>query len=248
MAFVNHILVFLLLSAVLLSGCLQSTPASESGFRVLTEEFPPYNFMENGRVSGQSTEVVLEIMNRTGESAEIEFMSFSDAYVLLLSRPNTVFYSVGRTPQRELLFKWVGPVGSWDLDLYSRADVSASADNLAQAKHMGKICVVKDDVRHQLLLNENFTDIEAVSTDVVCAQKLAAGEVGVWFGSSTSFPGIIKSAGVSAGAFRHMAKVGENNLYIAFNKDTPDAEVSRWQAALNAMKADGTFEEILQTY
>jgi polar amino acid transport system substrate-binding protein len=37
-------------------------------------------------------------------------------------------------------------------------------------------------------------------------------------------------------------------LYIAFSKNTSDAEVAKWQAALDAMKADGSYDALIMKY
>ncbi len=37
-------------------------------------------------------------------------------------------------------------------------------------------------------------------------------------------------------------------LYIAFSKNTPDDEVKKWQAALDELKKDGTYQKIVDKY
>ena len=46
-----------------------SSPAQN--LTVYTEEFPPYNFSEDGRIVGVSTEIVENIMNRTDLDYEL---------------------------------------------------------------------------------------------------------------------------------------------------------------------------------
>ena len=92
-------------------------------FRVLTEEFTPYNYKDaNGNVMGQSTETVREIMKRVNASADIGLLEWTDAYNLALAGPNVVLYSTGSTSLRESLFKWVGPIASWDFTFYAPKD------------------------------------------------------------------------------------------------------------------------------
>ena len=42
--------------------------------------------------------------------------------------------------------------------------------------------------------------------------------------------------------------VKETQLFIAFSKNTPDDVVAKWQAALDSMKADGSFDAIVKKY
>jgi len=254
----KKLLVLIVVAAFLLSGCASQNGATPNGkpvsLKIVTEDFPPYNYLENGKVAGRSTAVVQEILSRISQqSSGIELHPFSESYAMLQSGPNVAFYSVGRTPAREPLFKWVGPIGEWELTLYAKSGsalasgFSAAGNDAAKtalAKSASSICVVKDDVRHQYLLAQNFTNIVAVSEDGMCAQKLASGDVALWFGSSTSLGKIVSDAGLAPAAFAPVQSVQKNALYIAFSKDVPDSEVAAWQAALDEMKSDGSFASI----
>lgn len=221
----------------------------EPCLRILTEDFPPLSFTDqDGAIGGQSTNMVREMMRRTNTTATIEMLSWSDAYNLARTGPTTLLYSTGRTPEREHLFKWVGPIGAWSLTLYARADSNLTIADLASARKAGKICVVEDDARHEFLLQNNFTDLQTVKADEECAKKLAWGEVALWMASSTSFNVVVAKAGVKQTDFKPVLAAGVNEIYVAFSPDTPDAIVSAWQESLNDMKRDGTFNSIAGEY
>ncbi len=253
----------LVISAFFLLGCAAqpsappaapSTQPASARLQIYTEDFPPYNYLDaSGKVTGKSTLVVRELLSRLNQSAGITLGPLSDGYSHLLTGPNVAMYSLGRTPERESKFKWVGPIGEWELTLYAAASspLASSFKNAADgaakmelARKASGICVVKDDVRHQYLLAQNFTNTDAVITDDICAQKLASGADALWFGSSTSFEKIVSGAGLSASAFAPVYTVQTNQLYIAFSKDVPDSTVAKWQSTLDAMKQDGTFAAI----
>ncbi len=40
----------------------------------------------------------------------------------------------------------------------------------------------------------------------------------------------------------------ESKLYIAFNKNTKNSIIKKWQKALNEIKTDGTYEKIINKY
>ncbi len=79
---------------------------------VITENSPPLNYKKNGKVTGVATELVQEIMRRTGKVYSIEIMPWARGYRLALKKPNIVLYSTVRTKSREKLFKWVGPIAT----------------------------------------------------------------------------------------------------------------------------------------
>ncbi|MDT9096618.1 hypothetical protein RSW32_25170, partial [Escherichia coli] len=59
--------IFPLALLCLLSGAL----ARAEPYRVVTEEWAPYNYRENGQLTGMATEVVRAIMALTGDDFEI---------------------------------------------------------------------------------------------------------------------------------------------------------------------------------
>ena len=61
-------IIFVLLALLLLAGCSGAdTPGGYEQLRILTEDYPPYNFTDkNGEVTGQSTEIVQLIMQEVG--------------------------------------------------------------------------------------------------------------------------------------------------------------------------------------
>ncbi len=76
---------------------------------ILTEEYPPDNYMENGKVVGDSTEIVVEILKRIGSKLtrqDIRLVPWARAYGEALNDKSTIVYSIGRTTEREHLFKW----------------------------------------------------------------------------------------------------------------------------------------------
>jgi polar amino acid transport system substrate-binding protein len=217
--------------------------------RIITEEFPPYNFMDSsGAVSGISTDIVRELIKRTGAEGNIELMEWSKGYSLAEKGPATVIYSVARIPEREGKFKWVGPVGVWKPTFYERAGGNITITSLEDARQAGKVCVVEQDARHHILMENNFTDVDTVASDGECARMLQEGKVALWFGSDTSIDGILAKENLSESDFRPVYDVMNNPLYIAFSNDVPDAVVSDWQEKLGDMYNDGTYANISAKY
>lgn len=234
-----------------LQQCIQPwvTNCPLASMAIYTENFPPYNFVgTDGKVTGQSTEMVQELLKRTGQEATIELLDFSESYDLTLVGPNTALYSAARTPQREHLFKWAGPIGTWDYTFYAPAGSNQALNGIDDAKAMGVICVVQNDARHQYLLGAKFSNIETAENDAKCAQMLKAGNATLWFGSDSSYSGTMADAGLSESDFTSLLSVPAYDLYIAFNKNIPDDYVAKWQSELDAMKADGSYQAILAKY
>ena len=233
------------------TGTLPSAPAAEtqaadSGLLIITEEFWPYNYRnETGVIAGQSTAVVRAILARLNQTADIELMPWDEGYGKALSEPNVALYSTARTAQREEMFLWVGPIESSEMVLYKRNGSLLQIDSLEGAKRTKAIAVVRDDVRHQYLVENNATNLLLFATEEECAKSLILGEADLWLGDSETVFETAQNAGVDPAELEEAYSVRKVELFIAFNNRTPENVVAAWQGALDSMKRDGTYEAIV---
>ena len=58
--------------------------ATGETFKIMTEEYPPFNFMEEGKLTGLSTEVVQQLAKKIGHPEKIEMLPWARAYGLIL--------------------------------------------------------------------------------------------------------------------------------------------------------------------
>lgn len=247
------IAVAILMITVLVMICLPA--CSSQVIRVISEENPPYNFTdETGNITGQSTEVVRRLISKTGSEAKFEIMPWSEGYELVQKEPGTMIFSTVRMPQRENLFKWVGPIGTTDYWFYSRQDADIKIATLDDARKVKSIAVYKDDSNHIFLQSEGFTNLD-VSTDMSdCIRKLVSGKVDLWLGPAEGLHFVAYSAKVNPAELQPVKLVRKVEFYIAFNKNTPDATIQAWQKALDDMKRSSVtgkiseYEDIITSY
>jgi polar amino acid transport system substrate-binding protein len=232
----------LLVLAMLLVGCNISgtAPAVGGKLRIITEVYPPYNFVDkNNNVVGQSTEIVQAILEKTGTQANIEVMPLSQGLAEAEKGPGVVIYSINRTPQREGLFKWVGPIGYYEQAFYARNISAWKINELEDAKKVGKIGVYKGDAGAQFLAAQGFTNLDYSLTDAEALKKLMDGTVQLWLGNKDGLAITAGQAGVNPEDLVVMPTVViRADLYIAFSKDIPDSTVTAWQKALDALKQE----------
>ena len=231
------------------TGKTAAAPAADAGIQIITEEFPPFSYAgPDGKVSGQSTDVVNAILTRLDQKAEIRILPWSEGYSRAIAGPGTALYSTGRTDEREHLFKWVGPIASFDYMLYARNGSGLQINSLEAAKKAGVIGVVRDDARHQFLLQNRFDTILTCDTDAGCLHNLTEGKTDLWLGSTANTAAVAEKEGIDITSIEGVYSVRTLEMYIAFSNDTPDRVITSWQDALDAMKRDGTFDSIRQKY
>jgi polar amino acid transport system substrate-binding protein len=220
---------------ILLSACM--TGCSQAGLRVISEENPPYNFTdETGNITGQSTEIVRQIVSKTGSQVAIEILPWTQGYSIVQKEPNTVLYSTSRIPQREGLFKWVGPIGSADNWFYSKLGADFTIATLDDAKKVKSIAVYKDDSNQIFLQGQGFTNLDICQDATECIKKLVDGKVDLWLGPAQGLEFIAYGAGINPAEIVAVKFVRRADWYIAFNKETPDTIIQAWQQALDDLK------------
>jgi polar amino acid transport system substrate-binding protein len=223
--------------------------SAKSDVRLITENFPPFNFAgKDGTAKGRSTAIVRGILSRLGQSADIEILPWAEGYNLALNTKNVALFSTARTLSRDPLFKWVGPIGTYEKALYVKANSTLAISNLDSARKAGSICVVKDDARQQMLAERGFTNLRISVSDEKCITDLVSGKTDVWFGSTDSEPFSAYLAGVDPDALKMAYVVESNEIFIAFSNSTPDATVQAWQSALDKMKLDGFYDALQGQY
>ena len=213
--------------------------------QIITENFAPFNFRsKEGKITGQSTEIVQEILSRLNLKIDIHLMPWNDGYELALSEPDVVLYSTFRTAEREKLFQWVGPIGSDEYVFYTLKNSDLSIYSLEDAKKISAIGVVQDDARHQFLKQNNVTNLKLYPNDAECYKALESGDVELVVGTSITMVQMARQAGVDPSDLKPVYTLRKTPLYIAFNKNISADIVKQWQATLNELKRDGTFDEI----
>ncbi|MBN2655709.1 MAG: ABC transporter substrate-binding protein [Spirochaetales bacterium] len=213
---------------------------------ILTENSGMANRLdEEGKLVGYATEIVREILQRHGEPDNIQVYPWARAYKRLGEEPNIALFSTTRTAQREDLFKWVGPLIMIDWAFYKRIDNDVTINSLEEAKKQKGIVVIQQDAKEKFLLDNGFTNVYSVNNDTSCILMLDNGRVDLWVTSSRGIVSASGHAGLDPGDFVNAFTIKEVYLYIAFSMGTPDRIVNKWQATLDEMKRDGSYERIM---
>jgi polar amino acid transport system substrate-binding protein len=221
-----------------------------SPVRVVTEEFPPYNYTENGRLTGVSTEIVEALLRELGMELDIKSMPWARAYELARDTPNVLVYSITRTPQRESLFKWVGVVAPGDWHLYSAGDSTIRLSNLSEAKRF-QVATVNEDAGEQYLIANGFSkgaSLQSSARYELNYSKLRARRVDLWIANRLVARHLARSAGDDPDiTLRHVLELpdlGHDGFYIAFGSQTSDAVVERFRRALDKLRRNGVYDSI----
>lgn len=211
---------------------------------LLTEEYAPLSFMENGKINGQATEVVRALMQRTGRGEGIRMVTWQEGYRTVLERPNTALFSTVMTPARKNLLQWVGPITALDTNLYALRGSGITIRTLDEARNAAAIATVTDYYSEQILKQEGFTNLQSHSSETAAVGRLLAGDIPLFVSNNTVMAAAVEKAGATMADVESVFTVSTDLTYIAFSADTATQLVASWQAELDEMKRDGSFDKI----
>ena len=222
-----------------------------TAIKIVTEHFPPYQFVEDGKiVGGLSVEIVNELLDETGIEAEFFAYPWARAYRTALHGENILIFSITRNEEREPLFKWVGPItGSKDYfwSLKDRNDVDLNS--LEDAKQYA-IGVPRDDNQYQFLKHNGFNNLLITPSFESALKMLYANRIDLVMGAEIPIAYMLKNPDLNYLKLEKKYEIGQKwgDLSIAFGMNTSDELVHKFRLALERIRNDGTREKIIRKW
>jgi polar amino acid transport system substrate-binding protein len=228
-------------------------------YTYLTEEFPPLNYeTEEGQLQGVAVDLldtVFERLNVGLTREDVRLVTWPEAYQAVLTRNRTVVFSMARLDEREELFKWAGPFVSGDNMLFalkSRNITITSPEDLQKYR----IGVITNTSSIPILLGLGVEHDQLVlgETAAVLIEALEQGEIDLWATGKLSGNYLIQERATRPNGFESVYVVHTNEYYYAFSRETPDALVTAFQQALEAIQEEkdaqgiSEYERILYRY
>lgn len=219
---------------------------------LLTENFPPYNMAKNGKnfaqdanINGIAVDIVREMFKRANITYSLTLrFPWERIYKLALEKPGYGVFVMARLPDREHLFKWVGPIGPDDWIMLAKADSKITLETLDQARKY-KIGAYKGDAIAETLAKQGLKPI-VVLRDQDNAQKLVGGQIDLWATGDPAGRYLARQDGVTG--LKTVLRFNSAELYLALNKDVPDEVVAKLQAALDQLRKEGVVDDIMARY
>ena len=233
-----------------LVGLTLTAPGAQA-LTLVTEENPPFNYTEQGKVVGVSTEIVSELGKRSGVPLQIKSMPWEDAYVAAQRDKETCVYSTARLENRERLFAWIGPIATNQWVLIGKSDFAGSVRKVEDARKY-RVGVVAKDAKIEFLMEKGVTDLREVKEDGLVPPRLMLGRddpnrLDLW---ATSAYGARRTAArANVKDIKVILDLHRVPLFIACGRNTTSAQtVQALARALETAIKDGTIKRITQQY
>ncbi|HTO32735.1 MAG TPA: transporter substrate-binding domain-containing protein [Pararhizobium sp.] len=223
---------------LLFSGSVKAEP-----MKLLTEEYPPYNFSENGVIKGISFEQAELMMEGIGAEYSLEILPWARALSLVENQAPTCLFTTGHDDERDKRFKWVEPLLVDHMVMVRKAGSGINPISVEDAKRF-TVGTQREDFSANFLKKNNFPKIDLAVDMETTEKKLLSGRIDLMMTSEKTFE-MMRDQGTAV----ESALVLEGKLYgFACNLGMSDDVMARMQAALFALIADGTQDKLFVKY
>jgi polar amino acid transport system substrate-binding protein len=169
-------------------------------------------------------------------------------YKLVQSDAGTALFSTTRLAQREALFSWVGPLYRQRWGFYRWKGSGIDVTGIEAAKRVDRIGTYNQDAKMQYLQALGFENLVPTNKNIINVTHLKRGNIDLWVSSDFNVPYLADQAGVSADQLELAYAFHSVGNYIAFSKATSPHVIRLWQAVLDEMKSDGSYQRICSKY
>lgn len=226
-----------------------SAPLSSLAF--VTEEYPPYNYLDTrtGQLQGTAVDLLEAMFEQTDTPftrQAILYYPWVRGYELVQSEPDTVLFSTTRTPNREAHFKWVGPIARDRVVLMAWQDGTAIPLSLDEAvRQRLSVAVIREDIGAHALQEAGYpAELLRPAIDNRSAlHMLRRGRVDLWAYSDKVARWIATQEDVDSERLKAVHTLSESRLYFAIHPATDTGLVDRLQQALDDVRAEQTVPE-----
>ena len=221
---------------------------------IYTEQFPPYNFVEDQKYKGINLELVRMACNRANIRCEFQLLPWRRAMKMAKSNPNAGIVSISKTPERKPHFNWVGPLVSGSgcfFKLASRSDIQVPDRNSLLNY---TVALELDDVYKELLESwgfeqgEHFVIFPEKQGDVL---PFSQGRLDLIIGSAITIGAYLKDTPLQINDVEPVYRIMDPRLegnHLGLNPNVPEEIKERLQNRIDALKTQNIHTELVNQY
>jgi polar amino acid transport system substrate-binding protein len=242
------------IAALLLGLSLAAGVRAAEPLQIVTDGFRPVAYLEDGHPAGALCDVFAELARRTGIPIEIHFLPWARSLTEVQAGRVDAIFPIFRTPQREtflafsletLLEQRIAFFAQPGSTIQIGPDLAGVDGHALAIVNRTSLGPVFDRAAHEGRLG----DIQSVPDTTSLVRTLAAGRVELIAGFDQALWAEALELGLQDRVQQLPPLVGEVPSYLAFTRARDlSAESQAIDAALKAMKQDGTYRKILDRY
>lgn len=240
---------FIAILLFITSAYAYSQESEQITLLIVTEEFKPYNFVENDELTGFSTEIIQLMIERAGFKAEFKVLPWARAYQQALEIENCLIYTIMRISDREDKFQWIAKLAVSEIVLYKKAGSNIKISNIEN------VAGFRVGVQTGALTNDYFlgnTDAVVVQVRTIDQRLLMLenGRIDLLQSTGLYIREALKDGTIQTGSIEPAFKIEDlkRSFYLAASLSTSPEIIEKLEAAFNEIVEDGSYDEIAEKY
>ena len=221
-------------------------------FTIMTEPWTPWQIEENGEVKGVAIDLLVLMLKRAGSAqnhSDIKMYPWARAYMITQIEENTILFSTTRTEEREMMFKWVGPIFQNTAYLIAKKDKHIKIDTREELNNY-RIGTVRNDVGEQYLnrLGISLNQLDRTNSYNSNAKKLNDNRIDLIISGWEGFSNTAKEANIDPDLFEMVYLVDTKDICYAFYYGTPNWIIQIFQKAFDELIEEGMLDKLIEKY
>lgn len=218
----------------------------------LTENYPPQNFIEDGKLQGISVDILKMIWKNMGvdlSTEDITLVPWARGFKDILTKDNIVLFGMGFSEERNKVLNWVGPYYSHSLVLIGKKSNKTTITAIEDIKKY-KVGTIKDDIGDQVLLSKEIPDSNLYRANSMAAmlKMLNSGRTDLICYMEDTFFIYLNDQKISHEDYEIIYTVAEYYSGYGFSKDIPEELVASFQKELDKLIKSGDIDKIIKKY
>ena len=224
--------------------------ADETALSLVTEDYPPYAYEENGQIKGIAVEIVSALVKEAKINASTDIYPFARAFHNATTKADTGIFPLIKLPEREKLLIWgseLFPINAYVYTLKSRSEIKVNSVADLHKLANGAILNAADHIYLKELGVKNIQTVVKLEQNL---QKMLLGRIDTVIMPEVCFNFIVKKMKLDKNKFHKALKVKRlsTSAYLAFNKQTDQQIIDRLNGAFKVIKENGIYKKIIDRY
>ena len=226
------------------AACILFGSVAHAGeIKLVTEDYPPFSFRENGKYRGASIDQVNTLMRHAGLDYSIDMMPWARALALAGNEPMHCVFTTTHNDERDPYFKWVEPLMTGRTLLIRKTGTKANPTTFNEAKAY-LVGTQRGDFTADILRKNGFGKVDLATDFNLTLKKLMLGRIDLMPISEDNYHKL-RNEGWQIESTMVLSK----QVYsIACHKSVPDGDIAKMQTALNRLISDGTQAKLFVKY
>lgn len=214
-------------------------------------EYPPFQVIDEKKGhSGFSVELFKEIVKLTQIEVEYIPVPWVRALKIVAEQPNSLLFTMAKTPEREKLYTWVDTIYLVDEGVFALNDREDITINTLDDVHKYSIALPRGDVSITTLniFPDHTDDAYIVEHQEQCIKMLNLRRVDLNYNNNIGFFVAAKMLGFNPSQFKQVFVTRQTEMGIAANKNTHPESLRKIRQAIITLKENGVYAKLERTW